>query len=586
MAIKRLVESLRQLRPGEGGSADAVRRLPHLAVYPPRAERRDTGDLSARKLQQQLEMLGGVPLLSAAAAVLHKANRVRLRREQRQRLLRAALAAVGEGVADVYARHLRAEHAVPEDEERESALTAAIAVVEELGLGYKHCFQALYRLPDRRLRLAGDEFHETGFRILELLRWEQRLRALRYQKISPKAWREANQVYFAMAGCCDVEAPYPLAWGLEWCRAHGEAPGGARASTSRIYVAIQLFGLADPASWTMALVPTVDALLCEDDAICRLVEDPGGQVPPDHALILADGSGIPLWVRPEAEEPAPSLLLDLRPLRRRLDQVRSEYDARQFIGGQAWRALPGPLSRVPAADAIGGIELLRARLEPRRRGETRQPVFDARHIQLYPGFKEAYRVLRDRARAGSLETEDDRQFRDALAGYSAALAERAEEDSRWRVVNESSGGVLLSTRETRYSNPIRIGQLVAFRCEDEGADAVQIGYVARLHRSRDRKVDVALVRLGRHASHCGIRPPEAAAREERLLPAILLLDPERPARLVLPPRRQFVAGTPVRLRREGRPAPARLHDLELAKREFLVFEISAPWLPVATAPGP
>jgi hypothetical protein len=172
-----------------------------------------------------------------------------------------------------------------------------------------------------------------------------------------------------------------------------------------------------------------------------------------------------------------------------------------------------------------------------------------------------------------------RAFRDKLAGVSSLITSEDGEykKTRWEIVNFSAGGILVLTRESAHTNPIQIGQIVAF---NPNADVKRplLGYISRINRPNDQQVEVAIVRFSNHAEAAIVysdQPKGGTGLEGAGV--IIFQSMEGKWCLVAKHDYDFVPGSPFRLLREdNRQLPARLGNVMLTKQEFVVFELSAP----------
>ncbi|UCE89545.1 MAG: hypothetical protein JSW10_01525 [Pseudomonadota bacterium] len=147
-------------------------------------------DLDLGEQAHKLEQLRGDPvrLFHKAAHTLSSVNRTALRSEERLTIAELVGGHVYPVVERVYDDYRRGENSLVEDQQRRTTLNACIKFVEQLAVSYKHAFVSDYDATVRVGEPAHARLAEWGFRILEALRTEQRLRALRYQKLHGGAW--------------------------------------------------------------------------------------------------------------------------------------------------------------------------------------------------------------------------------------------------------------------------------------------------------------------------------------------------------------------------------------------------------------
>jgi hypothetical protein len=122
-----------------------------------------------------------------------------------------------------------------------------------------------------------------------------------------------------------------------------------------------------------------------------------------------------------------------------------------------------------------------------------------------------------------------------------------------------------------------VGHLVAFTMEmdDVLQGQGQLGYITRLHRSREGDVDVAIVKLSKTAETTTAHDP-STEKVSDMVPAILMKNLEDQWKLVLPKQSKFVSGSPLVLKRGYKNFPVRLGDLHMTKTGFIMFDVRAP----------
>ena len=161
-------------------------------------EKRDLDLDAARKRLSNFRRLP-VRQLEDAKNILTNLNRLSLKPDKRLELLNLVLKEIYPNISIWYDKYKGRQNSLTEGEERREDLIACIDVVEQIGIAYKHLFSEFYRPEARRYNKNRDASYEYGFRVLEMLLVEQRLRALRYQKLPRTAWQDSNHVFFGLA---------------------------------------------------------------------------------------------------------------------------------------------------------------------------------------------------------------------------------------------------------------------------------------------------------------------------------------------------------------------------------------------------
>lgn len=139
---------------------------------------------------------------------LKRINAERVPDNKRREWIEHAMDYACPAMRKIYSEYYKTQ-ALPESHDRREGLLAAINVCEQLATGHKRLLNQDFALPDARYARVRERACLSALRILELVRTEQHLRAMRYQKMPAKGWRDCNRVYFALSQCEDMDAQYP-----------------------------------------------------------------------------------------------------------------------------------------------------------------------------------------------------------------------------------------------------------------------------------------------------------------------------------------------------------------------------------------
>jgi hypothetical protein len=537
--------------------------------------------LNKRAIAAKLDDLKrfSVRQLQEAATIIGQLNRFNLKPDKRVDLVRDILGIVYAEMLRHYRQYQDKVISLPESQERRDAILACIEICALSAQAYKYLFQEIYTAKSLGYRRVRSEVIETGVRILELSRMEQRFRALRHQKLAPTAWLDINRAFFALLAHGDSEEPVTLLGTLGFSR--GQSRIGKplqEASASKLYLSIQLFGLLDAQSWSTRLFHAPDAYLdCIENAIV-IEPDTGKEVPAGCLLTYSDNKGPPVFQR-KKNMPEPRICIEYPNLYNRLVVDYEELAKMKFIGRFDAAKLSLPLLELEAIERFPFLEAMLFGLRPRERKQKRHAVFGQEHIRLYFGFKDVYKLLMDLASKDLRRVAETRAFMDTLAGYSAGVLDDtgSAKRSRWEIANFSTGGLLVISRESSFTVPIQIGSLVAFIPNPE-AKRPLLGYVSRINRPNDQEVEVAIVRLSSHAEDAIVEDSEdKTGTQGKGVVMFKTLDDKWC--LVVRHDYDFISGKPLRLVREDyKRVPARLGNTLLTKQDFIVYELSSPGL--------
>lgn len=522
----------------------------------------------------------GMRQLQEAANLLGQLNRYEMKPDKRLELVQAILGHVYPVMARYYHLYQDKVMSLPESNERRDVIIACIDIAAQAAVAYKHVFKEIYTAKSLGYKRVRERLVEYGGRILELIRLEQRFRALRHQKLPPTIWLDCNRVFFSILAHDDIDAPITLLGnvGTHVKQARSGPVQVEKSTIRKLYLSIQLFGVIDAASWSTRLFHAPDAYLDTIDNALVIHPDDNAELVPGWMLTHIDHKAPPMFQR-DKRTPTPAIRIEYAALYNRLIVDYEELAKMKFIARFDANKLSRPLLDLEAIERFPFLETMLFGLRPRERKQKRHAAFGHENLKLYFGYKDAYRLLADLASPDVKQITESRAFRDMLAGFSAGLAEEisATQHTRWEIANFSTGGLLVVTRETRYTNPVHIGQLIAFIPNDDVKRPL-LGYISRINRPSEAQIEVAIVRLSSHAE-AAIVQDDKDMNGGRGKGVILYQAIDKRWCLVARHEYNFVSGTPLRLLRENNQRlPARLGNVLLTKQEFVVYELSAPGL--------
>lgn len=537
--------------------------------------------LTKRAIQDKLEGLKrhDMRLLKEAAAILGQINRYNLKSDKRVEMLNVILTIVYTVMAKNYQKYQTKVLSLPEGKDQREILLACIEIAEQAAIAFKHHFREIYSPKSLSYRRNRQDCRETSIRILELLRIEQRFRALRHQKLPQSSWLDVNRVFFSMLVHHDVDEPMQLLGTIgTWVKGNKNSANQAPVVSARqIYTSIQLFGLVDAPSWSSRLFHGPDAYLAYVTDGMNLHSDTHKQLEPGWLVTHIDNKSAPLFKRvPQMSDP--SVLIEYSNLYNRLIMDYEELAKMKFLGTYDDKKLSKPLLDLEPMERFPFLEAMLFGLRPRERKQKRHAAFGHEQLKLHFGFRHTYSLLMDMADENVKRMTHTQAFSDSLTSTSSALVENLSDykNTSWEIVNFSTGGILVLTRETSFTHPIQLGQIVAF---NPNPDVIRplLGYVSRINRPSDQQVEVAIVRFSNHA--------EAAIAQfdkkhnGKLVGEGVVIFQSMEGRwcLIASHDYDFVSGTPFKLLRENNQTlPARLGNVMLTKQEFIVFDLSAP----------
>ncbi len=543
----------------------------------------DKNDLSRKKIIKQLDMYKQFPvrLLQEAGNFLQKINRVLIKPKQRKELAELLASYIYPIVLLWYEKYQNEENSLPESGERRNALIASIDAIQQLSTAYKLLFREYYSDDKKKYNSLA---YQYSARSLELIRLEQRLRALRYQKLPKVSWQHCNQIFFSQIHHNAVDEDYELI-GLIGVRKEsdklrrGSVP---KSSLRKLYLSIQLFGLLDVTTWPTRMFHIPDGYL---DMLAgeglKVTADNGATLKPGFLLTHYRSEMPPVFKRSDSL-PAPLIQFDYTNLYNVLVKDHKEIGKQQFLEEFDDSKFSRPVTEIREADRVPVIELMIMGLTSRERRQKRHASFDDSSLSVYFGFHEVNRLLQDLVAPDQARVRESRQFIDTLAMSSALLADehKSHMAASWTITNFSAGGLLISTEETDFSNPIQIDMLVAFTMPDNKKHPI-LGFVRRLNRPSSKQVEIAVVRLSNYAETAGVQAQEEL--DSSTAKAVILIKNVRGEwNLIIKTSMHYSKGEPLKLiRANGSHLPVRLGEVVYTKKDFKVFELRSPGLEAA-----
>ncbi len=517
-----------------------------------------------------------VKQLQEAANQLALINRYNIKNEKRITLVNAIMVSVYATMFKHYQKYQTNVLSLPESKERREVILACIDITEQAAIACKHYFKEIYSSKSLSYRRNRRKCIDMGVQILELLRIEQRFRALRHQKLPPAAWQDINRVFFSLLVHGDVDEPKELLGYIgTWAKKASIKKQNASASAKKLYLSIQLFGLLDAPGWSTRLFHSADAYLDNITDAITIHTDDKSELEPGWLITNIDHKGPPLFQR-ENHLVEPCIKFEYSNLYNRLILDYEELAKMKFIDQFDEDKLSQPLFDLEAIERFPLLETMLFGLRPRERKQKRHAAFGHESLKLFFGYRQTFNLLMDMATDEVKRLTKTRAFSDTLAGGAAGLSDdlKTRANTKWEIVNFSSGGILVLTRESANTNPIQIGQLVAFNPNDD-VKRPMLGYVSRINRPSDQQVEVAIVRFSNHAESALLQDNQQTGSAGSGV--IIFQNMEGKWCLISRHDYDFVSGIPFKLLRENnKTIPARLGNVMLSKQEFMVFELSAP----------
>ena len=535
-----------------------------------------------------------IELLRAIDRYLKRINSERIPEKKRLALVEQALQFACPAMHKIYSEQYKVD-ALPESHDRREGLMAAINVCSQISAGYKRQLLEDYNLPDSSYVQIRGRVRKNALRVLELIRMEQRLRSMRYQKLPGPVWRDCNRIFFAIAQCEKITEPY-LAMGClnvyisTKARESGRVQS-AMTSIRREYLMIQLYGLMDTNTISSRNTYMIDAYLSKVVDNLDITPDDGSPLLQREVIVYSNQKIPPLFERrsdntSENEssifERTLALKVGLLPLEKLLKKEQYNLSELFEVENQ------GKGKEITGKEELARltiVDLMRDKLHIRQRKEDRKSVSDGNVLYVYNGFMEVFRHLVDLA----IRRDDDipkevlsnNALRDALAGSSALISPSVKSLNygKWFVIDKSKGGVQIRTEESQFTTAMYVGQILVYSFSRDGLKMPILGYVSRLSRSKVGQIDVTIRVLSSLPVPATVQS-DFLSKNKMAFPALLLQKKPRTEnkaeipRLILHRSHHLSPGTPIEIEVERRMFHYRVDALLQTQREFILYDLS------------
>ena len=586
---------------------------------------------AGRSLLSQKDKLGDPPdswrelhghpieLLREIDRYLQRVNTERISANKRMEWVEYTMQYACPAIRKIYSEYYKTE-ALPEPHDRREGLVIAINVCGQLATGYKRQLNIDFALSDARYVRVRERVRRHALRVLELVRMEQRLCAMRYQKLPAKKWRDCNRIFFAMSQCEDMDAQYQALNCLQVLLDRKSNDVERRAPTmvsmNIVFLSIQMNGLLDSNTISSQKLHVVDAHVASVVESITIIPDHGKELTRGKILIYSDQDCPAYFKRQDIKHlklyrdrlkerneylPAEELLakdlnaivIDVAPL----DVVLMEEYKKLLDRFESSTVVDDENSESKVTDQDDLMNLLTIDamcdgLHLKQRKEQREHTIGQKILYVYNGFMSVYKLLVDMA-AQEAEasdepegSENEHDLRDALAGRSALIASdlEATEFGQWFVVDKSAGGVHMKTRESQFTTALFIGQLVGFGFSREELKKPTLGYVVRLNRKLNKEIEVTIRILSHHAEATAVQS-DFLSKNDMALPAIVLRSRvEKRAgaghgvgqvsQLILHHSHRLSPGTSVNIESDKSQQPTEIAELIQLQREFVIYRLS------------
>lgn len=475
--------------------------------------------------------------------------------------------------ASIQVTALQEHGRVPENPRRREFLETIMEVSRILQISLKHIFQQDYDRPNRHYAKVRDRVHWSAFRLLELIRLEQRVCGLRYKRMRPDAWRDANAVFTVMFLYESVDGPQRLLQRIKEKYAMGRCRD--ESTLLELYSLIQLSGVLDIFYWPTVLQGVTESYIRSLDRPVTIHEDGGAPVGKDAVVTGFDLNRPPLFKRPPKAQ-GPAMFIDFHVL---AESIRRDYKAigeSQSLGNPFM--VPSHFRNLDHAYRVPILRMMWQQLAKDSWEGAAGGAVQEKDLRLYSGFSEVYQHLSHIFVPNSIH-EDTKRFRNLLAQKSAMIGtdEKAEVDTRWFILEDTAERLRVRTNESRFTVVMYVGGLLAFGFGEDGIQQPALGFVERLERPNGGQVYVVLRRMVTFAEPVVVKKRVTGDASEEInkpVAALLVHDNQEGWGLLIPQHPAYWHQTEILLVRGQAKLRFTLGRLRHVSHEFLIFPLA------------
>lgn len=531
----------------------------------------------------QLDGLRGeaVHLLVELNHFLHELNRTFVSIPRRYSITEQCTEYAAAAIRSVYLEHQKGK-ALPENHFKREAVTAAVKCVKELSYSYKRIVKNDFGLSGKEFKSAKKRLAQSAFSALETIYAEQRLNALRYQKLGAPDWRDCNNLFAILRKTNDFRRKFRPALHLSSSRSSPHDGGGKslKSTAEETYIKIQLFGFIDPNCFSLQQTVIVENYVKQVLPDLRVYVYDVEQLPLQYVVTSYNHEGPPGLNEKNADGNY-SLSIDIKPLVSRLRKeyaellpqlgdVRADAEKNQTDTKISVRAVSSP----DDIERLLALQNMLKKLREVQRADTRKYSNESQHLYLYNGFTAGFRMLNANRSQCADTSPLQNHLNISLAQRSASLADDGQGDvlTYWELINESAGGLLLRTKETRHIRNLFIGQLIVFAKSKDALPNPACGWVVRICRDTRENVEISLKILALQIESV-VAQTEILRKNAMGMPGIMILDAGEGLQLLMHQSHRLLPGTQIYIQRDAKGYSYTVGEVALFQREFVVYRL-------------
>lgn len=470
-------------------------------------------------------------------------------------------------------RNYSADGGIPEKEERREILDLMIDIARQTADSYKVVFKTLYGAHNFRYARSIDVFDLSAFRILEMTKFEQRIRGLRYQILSEAAWLSVNIVFHVMAEEEKIDIPTVVLGTVFHER------GDPEKQTMRdVYLALQMVAKFNILKWPTEWQFFLDGYCRTIGALVRLGEDNGTELNRNMSVSYCYDNRPTRGARmADDSSRGPASILYWENLNRRVTADFLDFVSEKGKGDKK------SSKKFALLSYNEGLALVQLQLECVRT-EAQQLTLDEKEgvacdMRIFIGFKGVYPLLHN-IHYGAARQIGTRLV-DLLAQRSAIFAEdhNSTADSVWQLQSQDSKTVKLKTQETQFTTGLHIGALAGYGFGNEGIQQPILGVISRIYRPSAKVVVVDIDKVGEYAEPVLVTSDISCLQKfdeynDKIVYAILTKDPAGELRLLFPLHSQFRENERLVMKRVKGQQLISLGKIQSVTKAYLCYKLT------------
>ncbi|MEN9865979.1 MAG: hypothetical protein RL748_1569 [Pseudomonadota bacterium] len=463
---------------------------------------------------------------------------------------------------------------IPDVGPRQDMLDTIVDILAQLIDSYKSIFKTIYLGKNFQFARLKVQFDKSAYRILELLKFQQRVMGLRYQLLSEQSWLSINIVFHIMwsLGKSGMERI-----ALESISANRREP--FQTSLQDLFLTLQMVQRFNLPKWPVEWQFSFDRFDQTMRTLLQVTPDDGVKMTRHVTLSYCYDTLATRFKRvEESGARGPCVMIHWQHLQKK---VMADY--LQFFHEKGHGSRVGVMEKFEVLSYIEGLALVQLQLECIKLEEPllSNDALDGQpcDLRIFVGFKDVYPFLHNLHYHADLEEVGTRMV-DSLAQRSAVLAEDhvATKASVWHLQYQDSQTIKLKTQETQFTTGLKIGSLIAYGFGNEGIQQPSLGVVARIFRPSSKTVFLDIDRVGQDSEPVLATADQASFEEfdqhgKQVIYAILTTDAQGEMALLFPPQSSFVEKEVLVLKRVRGQQLIQLGKLQSVTKSYLNFKL-------------